>query len=146
MRPTGIGYRSPRERTPAYYTTCVSHLFAILILCCLPPPQTDTKGGKLFSPQHQSEQRLVAEQARLRRGFGLQDRFLYVKVKERLAACQPNVSPATYNDHEQFKQLTKQPCTTLIVSAPPLTNLTDSSYQHRKGWISLQMSKSTTST
>jgi len=24
MRPTGIGYRSPRERTPAYYTTNVS--------------------------------------------------------------------------------------------------------------------------
>ena len=24
MRPTGIGYVSPRERTPAYYTTFVS--------------------------------------------------------------------------------------------------------------------------
>ena len=23
MRPTGIGYRSPREKTPAYYTTYV---------------------------------------------------------------------------------------------------------------------------
>ena len=26
MRPTGIGYRSPREKTPAYYTIHVSIL------------------------------------------------------------------------------------------------------------------------
>ena len=27
MRPTGLGYRSPRERTPAFYTTYVSPRF-----------------------------------------------------------------------------------------------------------------------
>ena len=44
------------------------------------------------------------------------DRFLYVKISNRLAACQPNLGPAEYDHHERFKQLTQIPCTTVIVS------------------------------
>ena len=42
------------------------------------------------------------------------DRFLYVKMKARLATCQPNVSPANYNHHDQFRKMTQIPCTSII--------------------------------
>ena len=48
----------------------------------------------------------------------MQDRFLYVKMKARLAACQPNLSPANYNHHDAFRKMTQIPCTSVIVSLP----------------------------
>ena len=44
------------------------------------------------------------------------DRFLYVKMARRLATCQPNLSPANYNHHDQHKKLVAEPCKTIIVS------------------------------
>jgi len=50
----------------------------------------------------------------MKKGFGMADRFLYVKIAERLATCQPNLSPANYNHHAQHKKMTEYPCTTVI--------------------------------
>ena len=57
----------------------------------------------------------------MKKGFGLADRFLYVKMARRLATCQPNLSPANYNHHVAHKKLTDYPCTTVIVSSSHFT-------------------------
>jgi len=71
---------------------------------------------RLFSPTLESEQRHITDFARIKKGFGTADRFLYVKLQKRMAACQPNVGPAEYEHHDQFKNLNKLPCSTVIVS------------------------------
>ena len=53
-----------------------------------------------FSPMLPSKLRHTMERANLRTGFGMADRFLYVKMAARLATCQPNLSPANYNHHD----------------------------------------------
>ena len=69
-----------------------------------------------FSPMLPSKVQHIKERARLKTGFGMADRFLYVKMAERLATCQPNLSPANYNHHNQFKKMHEYPCTTVLVS------------------------------
>ena len=71
----------------------------------------------------------------------MQDRFLYVKMKARLAACQPNLSPANYNHHDAFRKMTQIPCTSVIVSLPHSHHkrltvnaiMTIETFEHQKG-------------
>ena len=91
--------------------------------------------NSLFSPQLPSKQKHVIERAQMKKGFGMADRFLYVKMARRLATCQPNLSPANYNHHDAHKKLTEYPCTTVIVSWLQLGSklfLTRSLLFHRK--------------
>ena len=60
----------------------------------------------MFSPPLESRKRRIEDFAAQKKGFGMQDRFLYVKMKARLAACQPNLSPANYNHHDAFRKMT----------------------------------------
>ena len=55
--------------------------------------------NSLFSPL-ESKRRQIQDFASIKKGFGAADRFLYVTIKNRLAACQPNLSSANYNHHD----------------------------------------------
>ena len=76
----------------------------------------------MFSPVP-SKTRQIEDFARQRKGFGMADRFLYVRMKERLATCQPNLGPANYDDGDQFKAMAAIPCTSIIVSILLRSNL-----------------------
>ena len=74
----------------------------------------------MFSPQLHSKETHVRDFSKRKKGFGMADRFLYVKMARRLATCQDNVGPAEYDPHVQFKNLTQLPCNTVIVRSAPL--------------------------
>ena len=58
----------------------------------------------------------TAEFAKLKRGFGKADRFLYVKQAYKQAACQENLGPASYDAMSNFKTYTRSPCKAVMVS------------------------------
>ena len=93
MRPTGIGFRSPREKTPACYSTFVNS-FSLLMLSAIMMRlnlkenanselfllQTNQKGQGLFCTlTTPKEIERIRDFATLGRGFGRADRFLYVR-------------------------------------------------------------------
>ena len=98
MRPTGIGFRSPKEKTPDFYASFVSLIPAHLIL------QTNYKGDAFFEldAYKGTQMRLFAEK---KAGFGKEDRFQYRELAEKMVACGEMVGPATYDANESLKKM-----------------------------------------
>ena len=76
--------------------------------------QTDQKCNGLFSPGLESRKKHVLDSARSRKGFGMADRFLYVRTEARLAACQPNLGPAEHDHHAAFAKMNQMPCPSVL--------------------------------
>ena len=74
MRPTGIGFRSPKEKTPDFYSSFVRLPFFYFFW------KTDHRGHQFFDQDPHTKSR-IHYFAETKAGFGREDRFLYKKLE-----------------------------------------------------------------
>ena len=97
MRPTDLHYRSPKQRTPAYYQVPV------------------TKEGSALN--------FIPVSKNVKATFPGERRFNQYEHWERITG--KFLGPGTYNDHETKLNLKAQPCAVKIVSPFYITKITD---------------------